>query len=90
MVMSNLTNVNLKNHVYYSLKEFSYFMLANTMQLQTLEQQRETYRLKVLDAETINSNLRNQIFKNKISPKRTREKDAPIGGAPGRRDVYFS
>ncbi len=88
--MSNLTNVNLKNHVYYSLKEFSYFMLANTMQLQTLEQQRETFRLKVLDTETINSNLRNQIFKNKISPKRAREKDAPIGGAPERRDVYFS
>jgi hypothetical protein len=31
-----------------------------------------------------------KIFKNKISPKRAREKDAPIGGAPGRRDVYFS
>jgi hypothetical protein len=46
--------------------------------------------LKALDAEAINSNLRNQIFKNKISPKRAREKDAPIGGAPGRRDVYFS
>ena len=44
----------------------------------------------MLDAETINSNLRNQIFKNKISPKKAREKDAPIGGAPGRRDAYFS
>ena len=27
---------------------------------------------------------------NKIRPKKSREKDAPIGGAPGRRDVYFS
>jgi len=29
MVLNNIHNVNLKNHQYYTLKEFSYFMLAN-------------------------------------------------------------
>ena len=59
MVMNNLPSVNLKNHVYYSLKEFSYFMLANHMQQSTIEQQRDAYKFKVLNAEFINNNLRN-------------------------------
>lgn len=29
MVLNNIQNVNLKNHSYYSLKEYAYFMLAN-------------------------------------------------------------
>lgn len=29
MVLNNIQNVNLKNHTYYSLKEYAYFMLAN-------------------------------------------------------------
>ena len=32
MVMNNLTSVNLRCHIYYTLKEYSYFMLANQMQ----------------------------------------------------------
>ena len=32
MVMNNLTNVNLRTHVCYSLKEYAYFMLASQMQ----------------------------------------------------------
>lgn len=50
MVMNNLTSVNLRAHVYYSLKEYSYFMLANQMQQTQLQQAREVQRLSRLDS----------------------------------------
>lgn len=50
MVMNNVINVNLKSHIYYTLKEFSYFMLANQMQKSQLEQARESQRLSLMES----------------------------------------
>jgi hypothetical protein len=79
MVMNNLTNVNLRTHVYYSLKEYAYFMLANQMQQTQIAQAREAQRLSLLDGQyggagagadgtgvlAANQHLRNKIFMQK-------------------------
>ena len=83
MVMNNLTSVNLRTHVYYTLKEYSYFMLANQMQQTQLQQAKEVQRLSLLDSQfggdgagaggsgvlAANQNLRNKIFLNKNGKK---------------------
>ena len=40
MVLNNVTSVNIKCHSYYTLKEFSYFMLANQIYKSQKEQKK--------------------------------------------------
>ena len=72
MVLNNIQNVNLKNHSYYSLKEYAYFMLANQVSKSSAEEKRDQARLSNLDGDsrasvlTANQNLRSNIFRNQF------------------------
>ena len=66
MVLNNIHNVNLKNHQYYTLKEFSYFMLANQIYK---SQNEDNARFSAMDNNLdsiLNQNLRSNIFRNQF------------------------
>jgi hypothetical protein len=49
MVLNNISTVNLKNHTIFSLKEASYFILANQMYKAKNEESRDQARLSNLE-----------------------------------------
>ena len=69
MVLKNIFNVNLKCQSYFSLKEFSYFMLANQIYKSQTEEKDEQIRMSQVG---INQNIRSNIFQNKKMQKNGR------------------
>lgn len=83
MILNNIQNVNLKNHTHYSLKEFSYFMLANQIYKSKSDEMIQQARISNIDSRngsvlTANQNLRSNIFRNQFQQRNSRNENEDL------------